>query len=183
MSEQPARRPEDDLAERDRVAEADDEYAHARDVEAEDDDQEAAERDRVAADRDAKAETRDAEAEAAMAPRDRQDAAEDRQEAAEDRDRARGDRAVSEQQRGRASGDRGAAHDAVAELRGLLFRAEDDAEAMAVVGQAQGMIMAARGSDPLEALLELSARAARDKSELQDAAQSIVRERPDSPGR
>jgi hypothetical protein len=60
-----------------------------------------------------------------------------------------------------------------------LFRAEDDAEAMAVVGQAQGMIMAARGSGPLEALLELSSRAARDKSELQEAARSILRDAAD----
>jgi hypothetical protein len=174
--DQPARRPEDGLADRDLAAESDDQYAHARDVAADDDDQEAAARDRAAAGRDADAENRDAEAEAYLAPSNRQKAAEDRRHAAEDRDRARGDRGTSYQQRRRAGADRWAAHDAVAELRGLLFIAEDDAEAMAVVGQAQGMIMTARGSDPLQALIELASRAARDSCQLPDAARSIIRE-------
>ena len=39
-------------------------------------------------------------------------------------------------------------------LKGLLYRAEDDDEVMVLVGQAQGMIMAARDATPLQALLE-----------------------------
>ena len=62
----------------------------------------------------------------------------------------------------------------MAELRGLLFRAEDDAEAAFVVAQAQGMIMTARGADPLQAMLELATRAARDGCEMQDAARRIL---------
>jgi len=45
---------------------------------------------------------------------------------------------------------------------------------MLVLGQAQGMIMAAREATPLEALLELSARAAKDGIELGAAANAIV---------
>ena len=66
-------------------------------------------------------------------------------------------------------------------LKGLLYRAEDDDEVMVLVGQAQGMIMAARDATPLQALLELSARAAQDGTELVAAAQAIVREARSGP--
>jgi hypothetical protein len=57
-----------------------------------------------------------------------------------------------------------------------LFRADEDTEAMIAIGQAQGMLMAARGAGPLEARLEISTRAARDMSELEDAARGIIGE-------
>ena len=174
--DQPGRRPEDDLAERDRAAEADDQYAHARDLEADDDDQEAAAHDVIADERDADAEQLDPQAQADRAPDDRHEAGEDRQLAAEDRDRARGDRTAAEHQRHRAGEDRGAADGAVAELRGLLLRAEDDAEAARVITQAQDTIMTAPGKGPLQALLVLAMRAAEDRCELQDAARSILAE-------
>ena len=177
--DKPEHRPEDDLAERDRAAAADDRTAIARDVAAESDDQDANARDRAADERDVDAESRDQQAAAEKARTDREQAAEDRHRAAEDRARARRDRTTSQQQRRRAGEDRGAAHDAVAELRGLLFRAEDDTEAMIMIGQAQGMVMAAKGASPLEALLEISTRAARDLSELESAARSIVSEATD----
>ena len=105
---------------------------------------------------------------------ERRRAADDRSHAAGDRDRARQDREASQHDRWRASEDRGAAHDAVSQLLGLLYRAEDDAEVMLVLGQAQGLIMAARDATPLEALIELSARAAKDGTELSAAANAIV---------
>jgi hypothetical protein len=64
----------------------------------------------------------------------------------------------------------------VSQLKGLLYRAEDDDEVMLSLGQAQGMIMAARDATPLEALLELSKRAAKDGTELGVAANAIVRD-------
>lgn len=170
------REPGHDLAERDRAAKADDQYAEARDSEAEHDDQAAAARDVAADRRDARAENRESATEVDRALSERRVAAEDRQEAAEDRDRARGDRVSSHQQRERAGEDRGAAHDAVGQLRALLFRAEDDAAGAWVIAKAQGMIMTAHRKDPLQALLELATRAARDGCELQDAARSIMAE-------
>jgi hypothetical protein len=77
---------------------------------------------------------------------------------------------------GCAGEDQGAAHDAVSQLIGSLYRAEDDDEVMILLGQAQGMIMAARDTTALEALLELSTRAAKDGTELGTAAQAIVRD-------
>ncbi len=179
--------PEDDLAKRAQDAEADDRVADVRDQEARGDDQEAAARDHAAAERDAEAETRDDTAHAMTYPPsqfaerrrargDREDSADDRARAAEDRDRAAADRRTAEQQRQRAGDDRGAAHEAVAQLRELLNRAEDDAEHMIAIGHAQGMIMAARECGPLEALLELTTRAVRDHSELETAARGIVDE-------
>jgi hypothetical protein len=64
----------------------------------------------------------------------------------------------------------------VSQLKGLLYRAEDDDEVMILLGQAQGMIMAARDATPLEALLELSARAAEDGTDLDAAANAILRD-------
>ncbi len=59
-------------------------------------------------------------------------------------------------------------------LKGLLYEAEDDDEVMLLLGQAQGMIMVARNSTPLQALLELSTRAAADGTDLGTAAHAIV---------
>jgi hypothetical protein len=47
---------------------------------------------------------------------------------------------------------------------------------MILLGQAQGMIMAARNATPLQALLELSSREAEDGTELVAAAHAIVRD-------
>ena len=162
----------DDLAHRDRVAAGDDQRAEARD-------EVAAEADRVADQRDEVAERSNA-----VAPDDqtipvnceRRRAADARSGAAMDRERARQDRKASQHDRWRAGEDRGAAHDAVSQLRGLLYRAEDDDEVMISIGQAQGMIMAAHDATPLEALLQLSARAAKDGTELAAAANAIVRD-------
>jgi AmiR/NasT family two-component response regulator len=51
---------------------------------------------------------------------------------------------------------------------------------MLMLGQAQGMIMAARDTTPLEALLELSARAVKDRTELGEAANAIVHDANES---
>ena len=152
--------PEDELAERDRQADADDRVAAVRDVDAAAGDQEAGARDRAAEERDAEADSRDRAAQpgedtmpALFADRrrarsDRADAADDRDHSSTDRDRARGDRAVAQHQRERAGDDRGVAHQAVAQLRQLLFEAEDNEEAMVTIGRAQGMVMVAQGSGP-----------------------------------
>ena len=179
--------PLDDLTERYKDAEADDRAAAERDRDARGADQEAATRDRAAEGRDAEAESRDDAAAALRYPLspfaerrkargDREDSADDRVLAAEDRDRARGNREAAARSRGRAGDDRGAVAIAVAYLRELLAQAEDQAEHTATIGQAQGMIMAARDCSPLEALLELTTRAVRDKSEIEAAAREIVRE-------
>lgn len=167
----------DDLAHRDRSAASDDERA--------------AERDEVAAEADIAADQRDqvAERSNATAPEEqplavteeRKRAADDRSHAASDRRRAREDRKASQHDRCRAGEYRGAAHDAVSQLKGLLYGAEDDDEVMLVIGQAQGMIMAARDATPLEALLELSARAATNGTELAAAANAIVRDAKRAP--
>jgi hypothetical protein len=161
----------DDLDDRERKARTDDERA--------------AERDNVAAEADRSADQRDEAADRrqsilAEQPTDpteeRSRAAEERFRSAGDRKRARRDREASRRDRDRAEDDRGAAHDAVSQLKGLLYRAEDDDEVMILLGQAQGMIMAARDATPLQALLELSARAAEDGTELVAAADAIVRD-------
>lgn len=186
-SDQPVASPEEELAERAETAQGDDHVAQVRDVEAAGDDSEAIARDYAAEERDAEAAERDKAASVAAYPpsqfadrrrarADRADAAEDRARAAEDRDRARSDRQVSEQQRERAGSDRSAAYAAVGLLRELLVRAEDEAEHMSIIGQAQGMIMAELGCGPLDALLELTTRAVRDHSELEAAARSIIRD-------
>jgi hypothetical protein len=172
-----ARQEFDDLEDRDRVAAKDD--------------QNAAERDQVAAEADSAANQRDqvANATTATAPEDepievteeRRRAARDRSNAASDRKRAHQDRKASRHDRWRAGEDRGAAHDSINQLKGLLYRAQDDHEVMLVLGQAQGMIMAARDVTPLESLLELTARAARDGTELGEAAKAIVRESHEGP--
>lgn len=149
------------------------------------DDERAAKRDDVAVEADHAAEQRDEAAKQRpytvphrlTDPTDeRRHAVDDRADAARDRARARHDREASRSDRQRAGGDRGAAHDAVSELKGLLYRAEDDDEVVLLLGQAQGMIMAARNATPLQALLDLSVRAAEDGSELGAAAAAIVRE-------
>ena len=157
-----------------------------RDRRAQRDDRRAAERDEVAAEADRAAEQRDlvAKRSDAAAPGDdpieatqvRERAADDRSRAAADRERSRNDRCASEHDRRRAGEDRGAAHDSVSQLKGLLYRAEDDNEVMLLLGQAQGMIMAAHDATPLQALVELSARAATDHIELGAAATAIVRD-------
>jgi hypothetical protein len=149
------------------------------------DDERAAQRDEAAAHADEKAEARDEVAaahhravpdELSDPTEERRRAADDRSAAAGDRRRARHDRAASRGDRERADDDRGAAHDAISQLKGLLYRAEDDDEVMILLGQAQGMVMAARDSTPLQALLELASRAAEDGTELVAAAGAIVRD-------
>lgn len=166
-------RPEfDDLNHRDQVAAGDDQRAAERDGVA-------AEADRAADQRDQAARRGDAIApddEPTTAAEERTRAADDRSRAAKDRKRARQDRGASEHDRRRAGEDRGAAHDSISQLKGLLYRAEDNDEVMLILGQAQGMIMAARDTTPLQALLELSARAATDGTELGAAAIAIVQD-------
>jgi hypothetical protein len=166
----------DDLVQRDRAAARDDASAAARDVVATEADRAADRRDQTAR----RSDTTEPEDEPSVIAKERTSAARDRSHAAADRKRARHDREDSEHDRWRAGEDRGAAHDAVSQLRGLLYRAQDDDEVMIMLGQAQGMIMAARDATPLEALLELSARAAKDGIELGAAADAIVREANES---
>ena len=178
--------PPDDLSQRAAEAETDDHVAAVRDVDADIDDIEAAARDEAAESRDAEAAARDyarrtaaaaaGYAQGRKARADRDDAAEDRAAAAVDRDRARSDRKTARRHRQRAGEDRGAAFGAMLEMRDLMDRAEDNAEAMMSIGQAQGMIMTARNVTSLEALLQLSTRAAEDRSELEAAARAIVSE-------
>jgi hypothetical protein len=174
----------DDLADRERVASADDQGAETRDDEARDSDSAAAARDRAAERRD-----RESDAQMADAPptevrqrarHDRAEAAEDRVSSVGDRGRARQDRTTARSNRARAAADRSAAADAVAYLRELLDRAEDNSEDMLLIGQAQGKIMAAHGLDPGQALLEVFTRAANDGTELGPAALRIVEERFDN---
>jgi hypothetical protein len=161
----------DDLDERERKARIDDERAAERD-------EAAAQADRAAEQRDETAARRNSIL--ADQPTDpteeRSRAADERSQAAGDRQRARQDREAARKDRDRADDDRGASHDAVSQLKGLLYRAEDDDEVMILLGQAQGMIMATRNVTPLQALLELSARAAEDGTELVEAAHAIVRD-------
>jgi hypothetical protein len=159
------------LDDRERRARVDDERAAERDEAAAQADEQAAERDEVAA-----ARSRAVPDELSDPTEERRRAAGDRSAAAVDRTRARRDRAASRGDRERADDDRGAAHDAISQLKGMLHRAEDDDEVMILLGQAQGMVMAARDATPLEALLELSVRAAQDGTELVTAANAIVRD-------
>jgi hypothetical protein len=175
---------EDDLADRERTAGADDQRADERDDEARGSDS-------AAADRDRDAERRDLEADEQMtdvpptairkrARYDRAEAARDRDSAGDDRGRASQDRTVAKSGRARASDDRSAAAATVAYLRDMLNRAEDNAEDMLLIGQAQGKLMAAEDLDPGQALLEVFTRAARDGTELGPAALRIVEERSDN---
>jgi hypothetical protein len=161
----------DDLDDREHQARNDDERAAKRDDVAD-------QADRAAEHRDEAANRRDSiiAAQPTDPTEERSRAAEERYRAAGDRQRARRDRQAARSDRDRADDDRGAAHDAVSQLQGLLYRAEDNDEVMILLGQAQGMIMAARNATPLQALLELSARAAEDGTELVEAAHAIVRE-------
>jgi len=179
-----ARDIEDDLADRDQAASADDRAADARDDEAIGGDSAASARDQAAEQRDAEAAEEMADAPPAAvrerAQHDRDQAARDRDEAVDDRGRARRDRRTAKSGRARASDDRSAAADAVAHLRQLLDRVEDNSEDMLLIGQAQGKLMSARGLNPGEALLEVFTRAAHDGTELGPAALHIVEERPDN---
>jgi hypothetical protein len=171
-------RVEHDLAQRDRAARVDDQLADAYDVEARFADAAASARDLAASERDV-----DAETEMSVGPlttsdyrgrRDREAAARDRTCAVDDRARARRDRKTAKQGRNRASGDRSVAAEGVAYLRDLLDEAEDHAEDMLVVGQAQGKLMQQQGVGAAEALIAVAARAARDHLALKHAALSIV---------
>jgi hypothetical protein len=171
-------RVEHDLARRDRAARVDDERADAYDVEARFADAAAGARDLAAVERDV-----DAETEMSVGPlttsdyrgrRDREAAARDRTCAVDDRARARRDRTTAKQGRNRASGDRSVAAEGVSYLRDLLDEAEDNAEDMLVVGQAQGKLMQQRGFGAAEALIAVAARAAQDHLALKHAALSIV---------
>ena len=179
--------PEADLSEREEESAADDQAAARRDLDATIEDHDAELRDHVADVRDAAAEGRDSPglandhvppllSQRRKAKSDREDAAADRARADDDRDRARGDREASRHNRERASEDRAAARGAVAELRELLTHAEDNSDDMELVHNAQGMLMAAGGLRPLEALLELSSRAAKGHTELGAAARDVVRQ-------
>jgi hypothetical protein len=175
---------EDDLLDREQRAGADDEHADERDDEARGGDTDAAARDRDAERRDVEADEQMTDAPPAAvrqrARYDRAEAARDRGSAVGDRGRARHDRITAKSGRARAADDRSAAFAAVGKMRELLDRAEDNAEDMLLIGQAQGKLMAAEGLDPGQALLEVFSRAARDGTELAPAALRIVEERSDN---
>lgn len=166
----------------DRVFGADDEdrLADARDELAQHADVSAAKRDWAAEDRDAVSEAYE---EVASPPANQQRAAHDRRAAAADRDdalddrtRARRDRRMSSLARGQAAWDRNDAAAAVAELRELLLEAEDSAEAMVLVGQAQGRLMERHQYSALEAICQLAVEAERADTDLHDAALRISRD-------
>jgi len=161
----------DDLDDRERKARIDDERAATRDDLADEADRAADQRDEAADRRSSMLADRPTDP-----TEERSRATDERSLAAADRARARGDRAASRRDRYRADADRGAAHDAVSQLKGLLYQAEDNDEVMILLGQAQGMIMAAGNATPLQALLELSTRAAADGTELAAAANAIARD-------
>ena len=177
---------ESNLSERDEESAADDQAAARRDLDATIEDHQADLRDEVAEVRDAAARGRESHgvsnpdvapqfSQRRKARSDREDAAADRARAGEDRDRARDDRQASRQNRERAAEDRGAARGAISQLRSLLDNAEESPDDLELVDDAQGLLMAAGGVGPFEALLELSARAARDETQLGTAARDVVR--------
>jgi hypothetical protein len=171
---------EDDLSERDRAARADDQVADDRDGEARTADTAANARDLAAMQRDFDADIemvgQPLTTAARRAQRDREAAALDRAGAVDDRGRARLDRKTGKHGRNRASGDRTAAMEGVACLRQLLNDAEDNAEDMLIVGQAQGKLMQDEGVGAAEALIAVAARAAKDHKSLRSAALDIVAE-------
>lgn len=157
----------------DRLAEARDDLAQTADVSA-------AKRDWAAEDRDAVSEAYD---EVATPPAGRQRAAHDRRAAAEDRDdalddrtRARRDRRMSSLARGQAAWDRNDAASAVADLREMLLEAEDSAEAMVLVGQAQGKLMERHQYSALEAICQLAVEAEQAQTDLHDAARRLTQD-------
>lgn len=115
------------------------------------------------------------------AVRDRKAAANDRAQAGGDRSRARGDRTTSRRSRGYAAEDRSKASEAVAELGELLRRAERNAADMRAIGEAEDLLMTTRSLSAIEAVAHLCTRAARDHSELADAAKSVLAEAAASP--
>jgi len=68
--------------------------------------------------------------------------------------------------------------DALAYLRLLSNLAEENAEDMLLIGQAQGRIMDADRVTATEALVELFAHAVRDETDLAAAARRILRAVP-----
>jgi hypothetical protein len=175
-----------DLAERDRAARADDQVADDRDGEARTADTAANARDLAAMQRDFDADIemvgQPLTTTARRAQRDREAAALDRASAVDDRGRARRDRKIGKHGRVRASGDRDAAMEGVAYLRRLLNEAEDNAEDMLVIGQAQGTLMQHGGVGAAEALIAVAARAAKNQNSLKYAALDIVGEDSHEPG-
>ncbi len=137
----------------------------------------------MSGDRDIVADTNDAldsrpgdllSVERVRARRDRQHSAQDRDSAAHDRSRALSDRYMSGSDRSHAADDRSAAERAMSWFREQLDRAEDDAEDMLVIGQAQGQVMQAQDVGAYEALMAVFNRAAKDGVELSAAAQSLI---------
>jgi hypothetical protein len=63
----------------------------------------------------------------------------------------------------------------LAYLRSLSSLAEESAENMLVIGQAQGAIMEAHGMTAAEAMVEIFAHAVRDETELASAARRLLR--------
>jgi hypothetical protein len=178
-------RPEDSLAELDREAHRHDAAADTRDDQAKAADRDADARDRVAETRDDRASRRDAAEQdeiggagrtsrSRSAARDREASAGDRISAVEDRERARRHRKASRDDRSFAAAYRGAAADAAAVYRTLVERAEDNAEDMLLIGQAQGILMVSHDLSAAQALLEIYTRANRDRFTVSGAAQSIV---------
>lgn len=160
--------------------ELDDQQADRRDEYAESADAAANARDRAADVRDAAA--ADGAATDILptgqrrAARDRKAAANDRAQAGGDRSRARGDRKTARQARAYAAEDRSTAADSLSNLAELLRRAEGNATDMLPIGKAQRLLMNTHSLNATEALVHLCARAARDSSELGDAAKSILTE-------
>ena len=159
--------------------------ADARDDQAQAADREAATRDVAASDRDIVADTNDARdsrsgemlsVERVRARGDREHSAQGRDSAAGDRSRARRNRKMSGSDRGRSADGRNAAERAMFWFREQLDRAEDNAEYMLLIGQAQGQVMQAQDVGAYEALMAVFTRAARDDVELSAAAQRLIGE-------
>ena len=176
---EPGTRPEDDLAQRERVARADDHVAELRDAGAETDDEKAAGRDSDAAERDALAEAlpHDAPMQEVRhrARQDREEAASDRTSAGSDRSRAQGDRSDSQHGRVRASNDRSAAAQAMTQLRQLMDEAEARTKDMLVIAEAQGRLMNQQGLSAPLALINVAVRAIHDETPLGEAARKMLK--------
>jgi hypothetical protein len=163
------------LSERSEAAKAADMVAQIRDHLAREDDAAANARDATATIRDDEAVHREQSDAGHPATGELlESAASDRTGSVKDRGRARHDREAAHEDRKRASDDRDAATAALAGHDKEYDRLEMHADDMLLVGQAQGVLMQARGIGAAEALLEIFTRASDDNTGLRVAAQNII---------
>ena len=150
-------------------------FADLRDTDASKRDLAAEVRDRQAEIRDSTSEVRDAllaDQDDSVGPRWR--AARDREAAAHDRAASNDDRQVAREDREVSRWDRAVARTVEVDLRNALAEAENLAEATALIGQAQGVIMADLEVAAVDALIELSRCAEGAQVGLQEATRRTI---------